>query len=112
MPVTERRCDYRFTFRLPLIVKWMKDAELREVVTESQDVSSRGIYFCLPETVKKGTPIEIVLMIPTEIMGGIPQRIRHIARIHRCELLDHGKSGVAVEIEKLEFLPNGEEIPS
>jgi PilZ domain len=112
MKVTERRCDYRFTFRLPLIVKWMKDAELCEVITETQDVSSRGIYFWLPETVKKGTTIEIVLMIPTEIRGATSQRIRHVARIQRCDFLESGKSGVAVNIEQLEFLPNPQEIPS
>jgi|SRR6266853_502925 hypothetical protein len=103
----ERRHAVRFNFQLPIIVRWTKGSEAHEVVTVSKDVCSRGIYFFLGERVKIGTSVEILLTLPHEITLAGSLRVRCFGRIQRYELnVAHGSNaGVAVSIEKYEFLP-------
>ncbi len=107
MPVaTERRRALRFKLQLPLIVRWTHDSIVHEAVTVSDDVCSCGIYFFLGERVNIGTSIEIVLTLPHEITLAGKLRVRCFGRIQRYELkeAEGNKAGVAVSIEKYEFL--------
>jgi len=109
LPVaTERRRALRFKLELPLIVRWIHNSIAHEAVTVSEDVCSRGIYFYLGECVKIGTSIEIVLTLPHEITLSDKLRVRCFGRIQRYELKEtEGRdAGVAVSIEKYEFLPS------
>src|SRR5207249_10113461 len=53
--------------RLPLTVRWTTGAAVGETSTESRDVSSRGVYFFLSKDVKEGSPVEILLTLPTKL---------------------------------------------
>jgi hypothetical protein len=102
----ERRRALRFKLQLPLIVRWTHDSIVDEVITVSEDVCSRGIYFFLGERVKIGTSIEIVLTLPHEITLAGKLRVRCFGRIQRYERkeAEGSNAGVAVSIEKYEFL--------
>lgn len=103
MPHTERRTARRFNMRLPLKVR-LEGAAPGEQMTESEDVSSRGVYFYLPKEVKKGADVEIMMTLPHEITLAGPVRVRCMGRIHRTERRGDQKVGVVAAIERYEFL--------
>ncbi len=104
----ERRTAQRFRIKLPLLVRWTNGGSIGEAQAESQDVSSRGIYFSLPKNVKAGSPVEIVLTLPHEITMAGPVRVRCLGRIQRNEDQQAGYSGMVAEIERYEFLRSDE----
>jgi len=103
VPNSERRTARRFNMRLPLKVR-MDETGPGEQMTESEDVSSRGVYFYLPKDVKKGSDIEIMMTLPHEITMAGPVRVRCMGRIHRTERRGDQKVGVVAAIERYEFL--------
>ena len=108
----ERRHAVRFNFQLPIFVRWTEGSVAHEVAAVSKDVCSRGIYFFLGERVKVGTSIEILLTLPHEITLAGSLRVRCFGRVQRYELnaAQGGDAGVAVSIEKYEFLPKNQAI--
>lgn len=109
MSFIERRRAHRFELQSPLIVRWKDGAQVREALTVSEDLSSNGIYFILPEGIRDGTPVEVEMTLPNQITLAGPVRVRCLGRIQRCEPTPGAKSGMAAAIEKYEFLPGGEE---
>jgi hypothetical protein len=106
---TERRRAHRFELQSPLIVRWKDGAQMREALTVSEDLSSNGIYFILPEGLQDGTPVEVEMTLPNQITLAGPVRVRCMGRIQRCEPAPGAKSGMAAAIEKYEFLPGNDE---
>ncbi len=84
---------------------------MREAVTVSEDLSSNGIYFILPEGIKDGTEVEVEMTLPNQITLAGPVRVRCLGHIQRCEPTEGAKSGMAAAIEKYEFLPGDDELP-
>ena len=82
---------------------------MREALTVSEDVSSKGIYFLLPEGIQDGTAVEVEMTLPNQITLAGPVRVRCLGRIQRCEPALGAKAGMAAAIEKYEFLPANEE---
>jgi hypothetical protein len=89
--------------RLPLKVR-MSEAGPGETTTESEDVSSRGVYFYLPKDVRKGSDVEIMMTLPHEITLAGPVRVRCMGRVHRTERRGEQKVGIVAAIERYEFL--------
>jgi hypothetical protein len=100
----ERRRAERFTFGMPLIVHWKNGSEQRTAHTITEDVSSRGVYFYLPEAIPTGTPVEVEMTMPTQITLGSPVRVRCHGRVQRCVVKPGESAGMATMIEKYEFL--------
>lgn len=109
MSFVERRRAHRFELQSPLVVRWKDGAQTREALTVSEDLSSSGIYFVLPEGIKDGTPVEVEMTLPNQITLAGPVRVRCLGRIQRCEPAEGAKSGMAAAIEKYEFLPGNDE---
>ena len=109
MPFRERRRAERFNFEVPLTVRWTEDSEQREAHTVTQDMSSGGVYFFLPAGIPECTAVEVEMTMPTQITLGAPTRVRCQGRIHRCELKAGDIAGMAMAIEKYEFLPGTED---
>jgi c-di-GMP-binding flagellar brake protein YcgR len=100
----ERRATKRFRLKLPITVRWTNRSGIGEARTESEDISSRGVYFVLPEEIKKGSSAEFVLVLPHEITLAEPVRIRCQGRVQRTEMKGLNRVGIAAEIERYEFL--------
>ena len=111
MSFVERRRAHRFELQSPVIVRWKDGAQSREALTVSEDVSSNGIYFILPEGIKDSTPVEVEMTLPNQITLAGPVRVRCLGHVQRCELTAGAKSGMAAVIEKYEFLPGDDETP-
>jgi hypothetical protein len=105
----ERRRAHRFELQSPLIVRWNDGANVREALTVSEDLSSNGIYFILPEGIKDGTAVEVEITLPNQITLAGPVRVRCLGHIQRCEPVPGARAGMATAIEKYEFLPGGEQ---
>ncbi len=77
LPGAERRSAHRFEIQLPVIVRWTSGSAVGEAVTESKDISSRGIYYFLlpPKDIKRGSSIEIVMTLPHELILAGPVRV-------------------------------------
>jgi hypothetical protein len=90
--------------KLPLRIRWVSGSGVGEALTESENVSSRGIYFFLQKTLREGSPIELVMTLPHEITHAGPVRVRCLGRVLRTEPRPARKVGVVVGIERYEFL--------
>jgi len=94
----------RFDMRLPATVKGA-GIELAEFMTETQNVSARGVFFYLDRSVAEGSRIEVTLTFPPHITLTESVRVRFTARVVRVEKpLPASRVGVAAFIEEYEFL--------
>jgi len=104
----ERRRARRFEIQLPLIVRWTSGPESSETLTESKNISSRGLFFSAPTNIKQGSPIDILMVLPYEITLADPIRVCCRGLVQRTESQSEGKVEVAVAVEKYEFLRSDE----
>jgi hypothetical protein len=103
-PSQERRAMRRFDMRLPAAVK-AEGAERAELLTETQNVSARGVFFYLEEPLPEGSRIEVTLTFPPHITLTDSVRVRFIARVLRVEVpMPASKVGIAAFIEEYQFL--------
>lgn len=100
----ERRGMRRFDMRLPAAVR-LAGGESNEFLTETQNVSARGVFFYLDRAVPEGTPVEVTMTFPPHITLTDAVRVRFTARVVRVEApLPSARVGVAATIEEYEFL--------
>jgi hypothetical protein len=102
----------RFDMRLPAIVTFAgADARAagempaEEILTETQNVSARGVFFYVDRPMSQGTRIAVTLTFPPHITLTDPVRVRFVARVVRVEApLPVSRIGIAALIEEYEFL--------
>jgi hypothetical protein len=75
-----------------------------ETPAETRDVSFRGLYFMTDSGVEVGSQIEFVLTLPKQITLATDVHIHCNGIVVRVEPLG-GRTGVAAQIERYEFLP-------
>ena len=109
MSQQERRRAERFSFEIPLTVQWMNGTEQRRAHSVTQDLSSGGVYFFLPDAITAGTAVEIEMTLPTQITLGAPVRVLCQGRIQRCILKPGDSAGMAAMLEKYEFLSDSKD---
>jgi hypothetical protein len=103
-PPQERRTMRRFDMRLPAAVTWDGMAS-GELLTETQNVSARGVFFYLDRPVTEGSRIAVTLTFPPHVTLTDSVRVRFTARVVRVEEpLPASRVGVAALIEEYEFL--------
>jgi hypothetical protein len=103
-PSPERRTMRRFDMHLPASIR-VGESALDELLTETQNVSARGIFFYLDRPVPEGTRIEVTMTFPPHVTLTDPVRVRFSARVVRVEApLPVSRVGVAALIEEYEFL--------
>jgi hypothetical protein len=94
----------RFDMRLPASVRVAGNG-LDDLLTETQNVSARGVYFYLDRALAEGTRIEVTMTFPPHVTLTEPVRVRFVARVVRVEDSQSISSvGVAAMIEEYEFL--------
>lgn len=104
----ERRTMRRFDMRLPASIRidsGDEGLEDQEVLTETHNVSARGIFFYLDHVVAEGTRIEVTMTFPPHITMTEPVRVRFTARVVRVDApLPISRIGIAAMIQEYEFL--------
>src|ERR1700722_14427541 len=100
----DRRTMRRFDMRLPATVH-VAGQGLRDLSTETQNVSARGVFFYLDRPLAEGARIEVTMTFPPHVTLTEPVRVRFTARVVRVENSHSASSiGVASMIEEYEFL--------
>jgi PilZ domain-containing protein len=100
----ERRTMRRFDMRLPASVRVAGNG-FRDLLTETQNVSARGVFFYLDRPLAEGARIEVTMTFPPHVTLTEPVRVRFTARVVRVENSHSVSSiGVAAMIEEYEFL--------
>ncbi len=100
----DRRSMRRFDMRLPAAIRLAGDGA-NEFLTETQNVSARGVFFYVDRLVAPGSRIEVTLTFPPHVTLTDPVRVRFAARVIRVETpLPSSRIGVAAMIEEYEFL--------
>jgi hypothetical protein len=100
----ERRATRRFRIKLPMTVRWANRSGNWETQAESEDITSRGVYFFLPAEIEKGSSVEVIIAMPHQITLAEPVRVRCQGRVRRTEIKDAHRVGVVVEIQQYRFL--------
>jgi len=94
----------RFDMRLPASVRLAGNG-LHDLLTETQNVSARGVFFYLDRPLAQGARIEVTMTFPPHVTLTEPVRVRFTARVVRVENSHSASSiGVAAMIEEYEFL--------
>jgi PilZ domain-containing protein len=100
----ERRTMRRFDMHLPATVR-VAGQGLRDLSTETQNVSARGVFFFLDRPLAEGMRIEVTMTFPPHVTQTEPVRVRFTARVVRVETSPtYSGIGVAAVIEEYEFL--------
>jgi len=100
----DRRAMRRFDMRLPATVK-VEDAGIDELLTETQNVSARGVFLYLDRPLAEGSRIQVTLTLPPHVTLTDAVRVRFTARVIRTEApLPASRVGIAAVIENYEFL--------
>jgi hypothetical protein len=103
-PGQERRSMRRFDMRLPATVK-LADMAATETLTETQNVSARGVFLYLDRSLALGDKFEVTLTFPPHITLTDSVRVRFTARVVRVENpRPSARVGTAAVIEEYEFL--------
>jgi hypothetical protein len=102
-PETERRHSKRFSMELPVTVKPQDGVEQK---CATRDISAGGVYFFCNFEIMQDSPIELVMILPPEITGGEKLWVCCHGRVVRVvDGSADGQRGIAVKVERLEFLP-------
>lgn len=109
---SERRTMRRFDMRLPATVNFADESASAavempggDILTETQNVSARGVFFYVDRPITQGTRIAVTLTFPPHITLTDPVRVRFVARVVRVEApLPVSRIGIAACIEEHEFL--------
>jgi len=103
-PPQDRRVMRRFDMRLPAIVK-MTGEFPDQMLTETMNVSAKGIFFYLDRKIEQGCPLEVTLTFPPHVTLTDSVKVRFTAKVVRVESpLPALRVGVAAVIEDYEFL--------
>ena len=104
----EQRESRRFLIRLAITVRWADGKRTGEAVAETQDVSSGGVRFDLPQGPKSGSAIELLMTLPDQVTRAGPVRVRCLGSVVRTNPKGSDKIEVAAAIRRFEFIRGGE----
>ena len=99
----ERRSAQRFD--LPLAISVRLAGGDHAGCGFTQDLSARGVLFYTDFHLSEGNPVELTLIMPSEITLAENMRVRCRGRVVRITPPAASKFGVAVQLEGYEFLP-------
>lgn len=100
----ERRTMRRFDMRLLAAVRVGNELP-EELLTETQNVSARGIFFYLDRALTTGSRVDVTLTFPPHVTLTELLRVRFTARVVRVDApLPGSRVGIAAVIEEYEFL--------
>src|SRR5690348_9589929 len=103
-PSQDRRAMRRFDMRLPAAVQLAGDND-QQFVTETQNVSARGVFFYLDRPLQEGDRIHVTLTFPPHVTLTESVRVRFAAKVIRVEApLPLSRIGIAAVIEDYEFV--------
>jgi c-di-GMP-binding flagellar brake protein YcgR len=106
--MTERRTARRYELSLPVVIRSPQEKELAPRFNgQTRDISTRGVYFLIDDTMEPGAELDFTLTLPAEITRGTEVFIRAHGKVVRVDQQreDHRtRLGVAAVIEKYDII--------
>jgi len=105
--MTERRTAIRYDLTLPISVRFAAESLINRQDGRTRDISTRGLYFVVPQDLQAGSELDITLTLPAEITHGSDVLVRAQGKVVRVERrLEDGESrmGVAAVIERYDIM--------
>lgn len=99
---TERRALRRFAMHLPALIR--SADPFQEFITETLNISARGVFFYIDSEIAPQTRVEVTLTLPSEVTVTDSVRVRFVGRVVRVESGPSRRVGIAAAIEDYEFL--------
>jgi len=100
MPGSERRVAPRFIMKVPLRFRPVKAAaHIPEQPADSMNISTRGVYFATDLPVREGSPVQVLLRMPKEVIGGLVTEWLFTGRVAHVEPMPfaNGKTGIGIQ---------------
>lgn len=96
----EKRATRRFPLALPVAVRVQTK---EEIVSETRNVSARGVFFYLESAPEEGSAVEFTLTLPPEITLTEALRIHCSGRVVRVDRGAGERVGIAAAIDKYDL---------
>jgi hypothetical protein len=102
----ERRKGKRHPAKMPVKLRPTEGVTPYSQNAESVNISETGLLFLLEQPIAVGSHVDLSFVMPGEVTGGLPMKIRCSARVVRVDTYDRaqGKSGIAAHIERFETI--------
>jgi len=95
--------DFRNSVRFPLHLHVTLRTPRGDYYAKTKDISAGGIRFHLDSAIEVGSPVQFLIEMPMEILGGNhPVQVMCAGRVVRCSEETSGKT-VAVAIDEYHF---------
>jgi len=97
----DRRKGQRLDATHPIVLEWQAGAgDLHRARGTTRDIALGGVYCYVERPLASGEPVEFDMVLPGELGGGSPRKLRCSGRVLRSEKApERGGYGVAVTIE-------------
>ncbi|HXY01861.1 MAG TPA: PilZ domain-containing protein [Candidatus Limnocylindrales bacterium] len=105
--MTERRTARRYDLTLPISIRFAANSTVSRQDGKTRDISTRGLYFVIPQELEAGSELDIMLTLPAEVTHGGDVFVRAQGKIVRLERrLEEGEPrlGVAAVIERYDII--------
>ena len=103
--VDERRKGQRLDATHPIVLEWQAGAgDLHRARGTTRDIALGGVYCYVERPLASGEPVEFDMVLPAELAGGNPRKLRCTGRVLRSEKAEGRGYGVAVTIETSRLL--------
>jgi c-di-GMP-binding flagellar brake protein YcgR len=105
--MTERRTARRYDLTLPVSIRFAAESLINRQDGRTRDISTRGVYFIVPQDLQAGSELDITLTLPAEVTRGGEVLVRAQGKVVRVERrLEDGESrmGVAAVIERYDIM--------
>ena len=104
---SDKRSTRRFPLALPVAVKVKAEAEAEkkdaEVVSQTRNVSARGVFFFMESAPAEGSEVEFTLTLPPEITLTEALRIHCSGHVVRVDKGAGSKVGIAAAIDRYDL---------
>jgi PilZ domain len=104
----ERRKSERFLIRLPITVRWRDENHTAEAETVTRDVSSCGLRFDLPNALKSGSMVQILMTLPRQLTQSSLIQVNCQGRVVRISSDYSDQVEVAATIQRFQFMRDAE----
>lgn len=100
----DRRRAPRIPTKVPVKLRPTEGTTPYVMSAESINLSERGLYFQIDGGMKLGMTIDMTFTMPGDVTGGMPMKVRCVARIVRIEPAKppDTRMGVGAHIERFE----------
>jgi c-di-GMP-binding flagellar brake protein YcgR len=108
--MSERRTARRYDLTLPISIRFAAESLINRREGKTRDISTRGLYFVVPQNMEAGSDVDITLTLPAEITRGSDVIVRAQGKVIRVEpRLEDGepRMGVAAIIERYDIVRGG-----